>query len=559
MIPSIVTRCAIGAALLFTWSSSAWSARVLHAPGGGAVRAVLIGINKYPNLDKASELNGAVADAEDLTGALTKVGVPAANVRTIKNGDASRAGVRAEMDRLVSESKSGDLAIIAYSGHGMRVGAYKRWDGLDRTGLHSQLVMSNFNPLNPKDGHEVIVDREMRAWYARLDAKGVDVLVVMDSCYGGRMRAVAPLSGGMKIRAITATTDDKIHDSFVPIPMSEKEARVDSNELRHVTFFSGATEESTVPEMSGIDDANRTAVRGALSYFVARALRGEAQNGKVTRAQLFKYLSPNVRAKTEGRQFIDFAPRTESDDALQQVVFRIDDDDAPQPVNNQDPQAPPTPLAPEEVKVEPVRIAIANGSKDLFSTIEKGRVPFVPSAPSEADLVWDVGHGTALSRGDLIMSKVDGSLLGAVIDRTWAVRAIQKLAAGRIIDVQMGDHGKAYTLGDQPTLVADGVGGSYLTVVNVAADGTLQLLFPAYGSDKPNMSENRWTYKPTVDIPLGTDYTVVIATSAKADDLVGWLRTHNQKHDAFELPAVLDSKIKADNKTRLGTAGLFTH
>jgi hypothetical protein len=45
----------------------------------------------------------------------------------------------------------------------------------------------------------------------------------------------------------------------------------------------------------------------------------------------------------------------------------------------------------------------------------------------------------------------------------------------------------------------------------------------------------------------------VIATSTPAEDLVGWLRVHNQQRDAFELPATLASKISADGKTRLGT------
>src|SRR5262249_21282410 len=131
-------------------------------------------------------------------------------------------------------------------------------------------------------------------------------------------------------------------------------------------------------------------------------------------------------------------------------------------------------------EAEPVRVAIANGSPDLFRTIERGRAPFVPAEPSEADIVWDAGNGWALSRGDLIMEKVEGSVLGAVIDRTWAVREIHKLASPRIIDVRMGEQGKTYTLGDQPVLVADGIGGSYLTAINVASDGTLQLLFPVY-------------------------------------------------------------------------------
>jgi hypothetical protein len=548
MIPSLVTRCAIGAALLFTWSSSAWPAPVLRGPGGGTVRALVIGIDKYPNLDPASELHGAVADAMDITAALRKVGVKVQDPLVDKQ--VTRQKVIDEMDRLVKESKPGDLVIIAYSGHGMRVRGYKRWDGKNRNSYHSQMALSNFSPTE-KNGHEVIVDAEMRAWYARLDRNNVDVLVVMDTCYGGHMRDVAPFAGGMRIRALNTTVDDKIHDSFVPIPMTEKEAGADTNEMKHVTFFAGATEESTVPEMSGVDSNNPTAIRGALSYFVARAISGEAsREGKVTRAQLFKYVAPNVRERTEGRQFIDFGPRTESDDALQQVVFSVDDDAAP--VVTQSSKTPPPPVTSQ---ANPVRVAIEKGAKDLFSAIEKGNAPFIQSEPSEADIVWDVQHSTALSRGDLIMSQVDGSLLGAVIDRTWAVREIQAMATQRIIDVKMGENGREYHLGDQPTLVADGVRNSYLTVVNVAADGTLQLL---YANNNAHVTEDQWTYSPKVDLPLGTDYTVVIATSGPANDLVGWLRAHNQKHDAFQLPGILAKTIKADSLARLGTAGLFT-
>jgi hypothetical protein len=73
--------------------------------------------------------------------------------------------------------------------------------------------------------------------------------------------------------------------------MSQREARADVKELSHVTFFAGATDTSVVPEMPGIDPANRQAVRGALSYFVARAIEGLGPNGNVTREQLFKFVT----------------------------------------------------------------------------------------------------------------------------------------------------------------------------------------------------------------------------------------------------------------------------
>jgi Caspase domain len=161
------TLTTIGAVLLLIWSSSAFAAGVLHAPGGGAVRALVIGIDRYPNLNDKRQLAGAVADARDISRAPTAAD---AKVQTLTNGDAIRSRVVAEMNRLVDESKSGDLAVITYSGHGMRVRAYPGWKGLDASPFDSQIALLRFGGESIENGHEIIVDREMLAWYARLDA-----------------------------------------------------------------------------------------------------------------------------------------------------------------------------------------------------------------------------------------------------------------------------------------------------------------------------------------------------------------------------------------------------
>ncbi|MBO0753684.1 MAG: caspase family protein, partial [Bradyrhizobiaceae bacterium] len=387
-----VARCAVGVVLLLAWGSSAWAARVLQAPRGGTVRALVIGIDKYPNLDKAGQLNGAKADADDIVAALEAAGVAKDNVRELVDGAAVRSRVIAEMDRLVAQSKSGDLVLITYSGHGMRVRGYKRWEGKNRSPFHSQMVLANFSPSDDNKGHEVIVDAEMRAWYYRLDAKGVDMLVVMDTCYGGHMREVVSNSGGMMTRELNAAVDDRVHDSFVPIPMKEAEAGADANEMRHLTFFAGATDTSTVPEMSGVDRNNPTQVRGALSYFIARVIDGRlsqdnkggtspGRKGPVTRGQLFKFLSPVVREATDARQIIDYGPRTENDSAQQQAIFIISDDAQP-PATSSTAEAPQAAKAPEAtVSADAVRVAIRNGGKENFAKIEKGRAPFVQSEP----------------------------------------------------------------------------------------------------------------------------------------------------------------------------------
>ena len=66
------------------------------------------------------------------------------------------------------------------------------------------------------------------------------------------------------------------------------------------------------------------------------------------------------------------------------------------------------------------------GDADAWATIEKGRAPLV-AAPdrSGADLVWDVVKHEALASGDLVMQQVDGSMIGDVADRTWAIRRLR--------------------------------------------------------------------------------------------------------------------------------------
>lgn len=576
MTAGLVLRCAAGAALAIALGTPALAARVIKAPGGGTVRALVMGIDKYSALDDEAQLRGARADADDIAAALRSAGVAKGNVVELADDEVIRSRIVTEMDRLVGAAKSGDLVIIAYSGHGMKVRGYKRWDGRNRDPFHSQMALSDFSPVDANKGHEVIVDAEMRAWYARLDAKGVDILVVMDTCYGGHMRGVSPGSAGLRTRELNTSVDDRIHDSFVPITMNEAEASADPNAMKHLTFLAGASGDSTVPEMSGIDRRHPDQTRGALSYFLSRVIDGgvahdgttPGHKGPVTRSELYRFLSPVVREATEARQFIDFGPRPRDGDTAEQTeaaqrqpVFIISDagtdggtqpPDAAQP-GSLDVSAPEAQTAASEA----VRVAISNGSRDKFLSIVKGKAPFVQSEPGDADVIWDVAGGRALTQGDLIMEGVDESVLGRIIDRTYAVREIKKLAVTRIIDVKMGD-GRAYSLNETPTLVASGINGSWLTVVNIAADGTLQRLFPFHPSDNPHMAQDQWTYSPRVDLPFGTDYTVVVSTSTAPKGLSDWLRDHNNMRDAYDAVAVLRDAFKSDGRARLGTAGLFT-
>ena len=418
------------------------------------------------------------------------------------------------MNDLIKNSKKGDLAIISYAGHGMQTPEYPRWKGLSRSGASEQIALSNFSFSGPGAG-EIIVNIEMRAWLSRLDAKGVDTVLVMDSCFGGGMRGVDPRSGELRVREVKGAGDAAEREKFTGIPMTDKEARADVALMPHVTFLSGATSNSVVPEMSGLPK-DPSHPRGALSYYVARALEGGASvDGVVTRKSLFQYVLQNVRQATNGRQAVDIVPRSADPEVLGKQIFVFGEPAAPTSGATSVPtsvatSAPtsvptsvatpptsvptsvatsvPTPTAttpptaapnPSEI-ADAVHLAIVNGAADAWSTIEKGRAPLV-AAPdrSDADLVWDVVKHEALARGDLVMQLVDGSMIGDVADRTWAIRRLRAISQSRVLLVGLASGGNLLTPGDQASATAEDLRGEHLTAFNIAADGTVQMLYPS--------------------------------------------------------------------------------
>ncbi len=222
--------------------------------------------------------------------------------------------------------------------------------------------------------------------------------------------------------------------------------------------------------------------------------------------------------------------------------------------------APPTPseiVAPASANAlkDPIHVAVINGSA---GAIAKGRAPFdVIGTRETADLVWDVGAHDAVSRGDLLSHNIDGSMLGAVVDRTWAIRAIKHQSEARVLPVSLVEGGKEYTPGDHPKIVVDDVRGAYLAVFNIAATGEVQLLFPTAALDG-RVSDDEWTYAPRVTTPFGADQVFAVATAKPAPMLIEWLQQHNNAPDAALVVAELKRLLDADPSARIGAVGLHT-
>jgi hypothetical protein len=659
----------------------------LRAPGGGTIRALVVGVDVYSRLPASVQLQGARADAEDIAEALSKDGVKPV---VLFDADVTRANIVARMDSLVAESKPGDLVLFAYAGHGMQTPEYARWQGIDPDGVNEQIALSGFS-FSGEGVDEIIVNPEIRAWLSRLDAKGVDAVVIMDSCFGGGMREVDPRTGMIRTRVLRASAaqiraGEDERGKFAGIPMTDKEARADVELMSHVTFLAGATSRSVVPETPGLADSGP---RGALSYFFARALGGKsAKDGVTTRQALYEYLKHNVRGATQDRQLIQVEPQSPEPSIYGKPVFTFaeaapadqasntppapgaatlaDDGGAPPaqasntppPPSNEPPQdqghapspaatdvplppgygppptqapappsqasnAPPPPAnapPPDQAPTPPaqasnappapanapppdqsptppaqasnsppssqatdiplppgygppsgqgaarsdtVRVALIDATDKAWDTIEKGNAPFERSMTVDgADLVWDVGKNEVLSRGDLVMQFVDGSLMGGVIDRTWAVRRLQEIAESRYLSLQLATGGQLLTAGDVAQIEIDGIANQRLVVFDIAADATVQMLYPSAPGATGHCADpqnNGWRCSLRVTPPFGADTIVTLATSAPTDDILRWMRGHHARRDAALIPDLLADAMKTDSTARIGFVGVFTN
>ncbi len=152
-------------------------------------RALIIGINLYkPPLDEVTamgnrrswtNLDGCVNDATAMRDlAIAKYGFAENSITTLLDAAASRERIIAELKKLVSESKAGDVVFIYYAGHGSQVknSLSKETDKKDETLVPADAW---------KKGVADIRDKELAVYLNQLLDKGVLLTVILDSCHSG--------------------------------------------------------------------------------------------------------------------------------------------------------------------------------------------------------------------------------------------------------------------------------------------------------------------------------------------------------------------------------------
>ena len=135
--------------------------RAATTEAASRVFGVIVGINDYPG--DASDLRGAVPDAEDMSDVLAMNGVPEANVRTLLDKDASTKGITDALQWLVSTTRPDSTVVLFYAGHVRKI----------------------------QDQTEAVIAADggvMPDWYLAKQIEGLqahNVWIVMAACYGG--------------------------------------------------------------------------------------------------------------------------------------------------------------------------------------------------------------------------------------------------------------------------------------------------------------------------------------------------------------------------------------
>lgn len=141
--------------------------------------ALLSAVNGYPT----SPLRGCENDVDNMHALLTQTcGVPAENVRVLREAQATKASILGELELLTFRAQRGDVVVWHYSGHGsqLRDPHHDEADGLD------ECVVPYFSA-GEEWWRDPLTDDVLRARVVTPLARGVTFVAVLDSCHSGTM------------------------------------------------------------------------------------------------------------------------------------------------------------------------------------------------------------------------------------------------------------------------------------------------------------------------------------------------------------------------------------
>ncbi|MDX2257858.1 MAG: caspase family protein [Hyphomicrobiaceae bacterium] len=548
----------------------------LKPPGGGVVRALVIGIDRYRHV---KPLRGAVADAVDLAATLKRTGVE--DVTILLDEQAGRQAILDGLAGLATRSGPDDLVVVSFAGHGTQDTA--RRSAAEPDGLDEFFVLAGFAWDGPGLA-ERILDDELFAAIGAIAKSGARTLFLADNCHGGGMaKAIDPRAATQSVRAIfrgeagaadgasreAKATETKnspaadTPDAMGAIVPSEDATRLYPN----LTFLAAVGDQQLAPELVIPGQAT---YRGALSYVAARAFEGHADadgDGITSRRELMSFTRRHVRMLSANRQLPVGEPRAveAADMPILRTLGKGGPVSALEPVGPLGPEGTPAkpgttlvpkPQAPAGADAQGSAASEPPGTGKVAAPIGKpgtATVDDAPQSPASSAVVWDRATGDIIDVfGNVVAYARPEHEVAKAIERLNAFHALNRLAVGRAIDVELTPENRIFARGEQFTALAGGLYGSHLIIVNLAGNGEVQYLFPTGNAD-PLIDRDTLPLPFNVEPPFGTDTLVFIAARERRPDLELALRLINGKTEPIALASAIAAHLGAGDRIGLAT------
>lgn len=540
---------------------------MLRPPQGGEIRALVIGIDAYQFVPP---LRGAVADARDIESTLRNQGVK--DITALYDAAADRATVVRTLSQLVERSQPGDLVVLSIAGHGVQEPEHIK--GSQPDGFDNVFVLAGFNPKTAVGTQQRIIGTEFNHVIKQFEAKGTNVLFVADACYGGGLaREIDPRADEMSYRqapryALTV-------DNLQPISTAS-DAFLSDIDFERTAFLAAVDRNTKAPEVRipGVPG-----FRGALSYAVARAFEGAAdenRDGQVSQTELFTYVRQVAYQLSDQRQQVVAAgPAAHAGGS--DVVFErrrgvilLDAVQSDETRPQTPPQSPATTVSPSTQAAHPpappagqpagaagaVRIAVIGNQRDLLANLEAREARFeVVGTKDNPDLIWDPASLDVLAGADVVARGIERADLASVIDRVAAVNGFKRLAAKGPQAVRILPDDKVHRRDARIDIQLSGMAQRSLLMFNIAGDGTVQALYPI-GSDARVIATPDYKFQVRISEPFGADQVVAVSSAQRLGDLEEALRKMSQRRTAVEVFKLVERYAPPD--ARIGAASFYT-
>jgi hypothetical protein len=506
--------------------------------------ALLIGINDYlsPGI---SDLRGAINDVETMREILTRrLGFDTSHVTVLTNEFATRAAIVGALERLVTDAGPDDVIYVHYSGHGSQVkdgNGDEPDDGWDETILP-------YDARTP--GVADITDDELGGILSRLRAG--KAVIVLDSCHSG-----TATRGLIATRSVPADTRTELYDNGGG--MTRALVVLDTPE-RYVLLTGAAAWQRA---MDGpIDDR----FHGFFSYALARSLDRDAsvmspQELHSSIKQVYQELSERLGGMRLPYPQVEAAPELLEEPLLPPIAT------APVSTVSTLPSPPvlSVPATPARVSArwataEPpwrarIESLVTNQLSEVDFVGDDTFARFVIDVDDDSCRVMDAGGLSVVSAFAIVNDDDTAIRLAGIFSRSWkasALLAMTNPASTLRVDARvMGSAALHIRRAGEPRTEHNSLmleirtsADCYLTIVDVDAEGGVNLLFPnTYSSagfypngfvrgdeavripdslKEPNRAGFFWDFQP----PAGIDAIQVFASTdlETAETIREWIR-----------------------------------